>query len=70
MSGRIVEVQKQGLEIGHRLSESESIYKAPDYEWNKDAHGPFPEKISGGAVQRELQVAGGYDEQRYAGTHE
>ena len=66
VTGRIIEVEQQALEILHRISESQRIHHRPDNHRNQDAHGPAAEKLSGGIVQRELQIGRCHQENRHA----
>ena len=68
MPGRIVEIEQQPLEVGHRFSPGKGIDQRPEDQRNDDAHGPAAEEIPGGIVQGKLQVARGDDEQRHAAS--
>jgi hypothetical protein len=65
MSCRVIEIQKQTLEIGDRFSPYECIYKAPEDKRNKNPDGPALEKFPGTIVQRELKITGGHNEKRH-----
>ena len=70
MPCRIIEVQEQVFEVLHGLSPDEGIDHAPEYKRDQDPDGPPAEKLSGGIVQRELQIAGGDDEQGDTGARQ
>ena len=65
MSGRIVEVKKKPLQIGHRLSPYKGIHQRPKGHRHQNTHRAALEKLARGIVQRELQVTGSDDKQRH-----
>ena len=70
VSGRVVEVQEQVLEVLHRFPPVQGVEDGPDGEGDQDADGtPFQEG-AGVVVQWELQVGGGDDEQGDAGPRQ
>ena len=55
-------VENKVLEVDSRFAPCECIYGCPYDERNQDSHGPSAEELACGVVQRELQIAGRYDE--------
>jgi hypothetical protein len=69
MSGRIIEIQKQALEVRDRFTPNECIYEAPEDKRNQYSDGSTLDKFSGAVMQRELQIAGSHYEKRHTSPY-
>ena len=70
MAGCIVEIKDEISEVFDRLTPHECIYNAPDKERNQDSGRSAADEFTGGVVKRKLEIAGSYDEKRYAGAND
>jgi hypothetical protein len=69
MAGRIIEIKYEIAEILHGFAPYKGIYDSPHQERNQDPYASAAYKLTGRVVDRELEIAGSYNEERHTGTH-